>query len=661
MVITPPRDTNVGLTGISINRMLPTNEDHIEMNASRLRRRPSFAALKIRFKRYFLTHAPRAIVNKARILREKQLNLRRPTRASSEFAQVDQTSPLHLPMAQVHFNLRVGTILDEFSYIAWAPEFNLIPISPEVSDEDIASLDFLLVESAWNGNDGDFKSHLTGFNAPSVEVKRIVSMCKRRGIPTVFWNKEDPAHFEDFVDTARLFDIVATSDSALVESYRSTLGHDNVIVIPFAAQPAVHNPARNGVNHSGDVAFAGTYFRDKFPDRRSQMDDLLGGAHDAAESYGVDFTIFSRHAGGELRYQFPKKWTKYVKGSLPYTQMLSAYRSYKVFLNVNSVTDSPSMCARRVFELAASGTPVISAPSKALPKFFGPDEIPYARSRKEAEHLIRAFSGSDLLRRKTAHKALRRVLEEHTYEHRARSLLKAIGIDASPPPKPVVSIVCSTNRDADLDHLLKQVAQQNYKHFELVVLGHGLKLNHDIETRAQSLGIERIKVLSAPNSWTLGQCLNELIKNCSGDIVAKFDDDDYYLSNYLRDQVNTLVRMNADLVGKSSLYVYLPTHGVIARRWPNKEHTWQEFVAGSTLVGWKEVFVEIPFRNRNQGEDSEFLIDLAGKGYRVYSSDSFNHIYVRGNSHHTWDISESEILANAQVETYGLNLNHVEV
>ena len=46
--------------------------------------------------------------------------------------------------------------------------------------------------------------------------------------------------------------------------------------------------------------------------------------------------------------------------------MLTAYKGYKVFLNVNSVVDSPSMCARRIFEINAAGTPVVTTPSAAV-------------------------------------------------------------------------------------------------------------------------------------------------------------------------------------------------------------------------------------------------------------------------------------------------------
>ena len=99
------------------------------------------------------------------------------------------------------------------------------------------------------------------------------------------------------------------------------------------------------------------------------MDLLLGGALDRTPG-GAELEIFSRQLGGNAEYQFPEPLDPHVVGSLTYAQTLSAYRAYKVFLNVNSVIDSPSMCARRIFEISASGTPVVSAPSQAIAQFL---------------------------------------------------------------------------------------------------------------------------------------------------------------------------------------------------------------------------------------------------------------------------------------------------
>ena len=75
---------------------------------------------------------------------------------------------------------------------------------------------------------------------------------------------------------------------------------------------------------------------------------------------------------------FPATLAERVVGSLPYRNLLTAYKNYKVFLNVNSVVDSPSMCARRIFEITAAGTPVISTPSEATRRVLSAIRAPPA-------------------------------------------------------------------------------------------------------------------------------------------------------------------------------------------------------------------------------------------------------------------------------------------
>src|SRR5690625_728750 len=89
---------------------------------------------------------------------------------------------------------------------------------------------------------------------------------------------------------------------------------------------------------------------------------------------------------------------------------------------------SPSMCARRIFEITASGTPVVSAPSPAIGEFFSADEVPQVTSREDAAHVVRALVRSRELRDRTVHRAQRRIWHEHTYAHRARQVLEAVGL-----------------------------------------------------------------------------------------------------------------------------------------------------------------------------------------------------------------------------------------
>ena len=606
-----------------------------------------------------LRRAPKPVIHRLRVVQKWMRKKRLRQTTAGGFPAVSSGTLLATPNREPHFHFVVGCILDEFSFAAWGAEFELVALQP---GETVPQIDFLLVESAWAGNSGAWSHQLTGEHAPSENLRDIIRECNARGVPTVFWNKEDPAHFEDFHETAGMFDYIATTDSNMLSQYQRLHPDSKVFLLPFAAQPALQNPARNTLpDDPGDIAFAGTYFRHKFQERRQQMDLLLGAAHRLSQQSDAKFTIFSRHAGGDSKYQFPAKWSKHVVGSLPYPEMLSAYRSFKVFLNVNSVTTSPSMCARRIFEISASGTPVISTESAALRSFFSPEEVPTVNSSEGAELTLRAFLNSNILRRRTAHLALRRVWQEHTYRHRAQVILQHLGLVESVENIPSVSVICSTNRDPRLSHLLQQVAAQSLAPVELCVLGHGIEIDEDFYTRARAMNISSVKILHRESSESLGSCLNALVESASGEIIAKFDDDDYYLPNYLLDQTNALINMDADLVGKGSIYFYLPDLNVIARRWKHQEHIWRNFVAGATFVGWKQTFTETPSADRTQGEDSDFLARLDRKGRKVYSSDSFNYLCIRGSTAHTWSISDAEILANSEIETIGKNIEHVEV
>lgn len=614
--------------------------------------------LKKALRKIALRVLPQSAVTRIRAMKH---SLKKPTPRERNFP--DLTNGIHGAPSRPtpRFQFKVVSILDEFSYTAWASEFDLIPVSSTGwRDQVDSSFDFLFVESAWAGNSGQWQYQLTGTNAPSDNLRSLIAHCQELGITTVFWNKEDPPHFKDFFATAALFDVIFTTDENMVPFYRRSLQHDNIHVLPFAAQPYVHNPARNQVSYAhGDVAFAGTYFQHKFPERREQMDLLLGAAAEEAAQGRFRLTIFSRHAGGDEKYQFPKQFDRWVSGSLPYSQMLAAYKSFKVFLNVNSVVDSGSMCSRRIFEIAASGTPVVSTPSKALALFFPEDEIPIARDKEQAARILRSLVSSPELRERMVHRVQRRIWENHTYEHRARTILEKLNLLDDKDPVPLVSIICSTNRDTGLTHLLDQVAEQSYKNIELHVLSHGISFDPDLAVRARERRIE-VTLHTAPAEKTLGACLNQLVRAAQGDIIAKFDDDDVYCANYLRDQVNTLRCSGADLVGKASIFFRLEDLEIIARRWPHKEHQWTDFVAGATFVGWAETFRQHPFRPVTRGEDSRFLEDLRRAGKHVYSSDRFNYMAVRSSiSSHTWDISDAEILSYSSVETFGSGIKHI--
>jgi hypothetical protein len=315
------------------------------------------------------------------------------TRYAELEAESDRRLSVELPEVELpdgptaRPELPVATILDRFSATALRYEWRQIEVGPDDWRQTVEREPprLLFVESAWRGNGDRWRDVLVGRDTErKVPLAELVRWCRNGGIPTVFWNKEDPPNFERFIDAARLFDWVYTVDGDRIPAYHEILGHERVGLLGFGAQPRIHNPIAVPGGRRHDVAFAGTYFPGKHPARREQMETVLAPARD----FGVH--IYSRIIQEQdPRFHWPPEYQPHLVGSLPYERMLAAYKSYKLFLNVNSVTESPTMCARRVFELSACSTPVLSGYSRAIGEVFG-DLIPVSKSAEETPESRRA-------------------------------------------------------------------------------------------------------------------------------------------------------------------------------------------------------------------------------------------------------------------------------
>lgn len=562
-------------------------------------------------------------------------------------------------------DVTAAVIMDDFSAGAFAREWNIIRISrsgwlEQIRDREV---DLLLVESAWHGNNDEWATLIGKHAKQAPELMEVVTWCRASGIPTVFWNKEDPPHFATFIGTAKLFDHVLTTDSEKIPSYQRDLGHKSVTVMPFAAQTEIHTPARNGIERGiRDVAFGGMYFQHKYKERRDQMDLLLGGAIDAEAKTGSRLEVFSRYLGSDEKYQFPGELGERVVGSLPYEKMLSAYRAYKLFLNVNTVTNSPTMCARRLFEIPACGTPVVTTPSKAVGEYFASDEILVADSRKQAENLVRTMLNSPELRDRTVHRAQRRIWDQHTYAHRAEAILDLAAPEIHRPiSKPAVSILAPTKRPHQIEHILEMVASQRGLEKQLVLLTHGFSVSPDRLDRWRKNYDFDILYAEQTMDNSLGEILNNGVRMADGDVLSKMDDDDFYAPEYLADLVRALFFSRAELVGKGAHFMHLAERDMVLLRQPELEHRYVQRVIGPTLTGNREVFIAHPFADRTRGEDSQFMDDLVNAGGSIYATDRFNFCQMRGGADHTWAVHDQAFLATGRVETFGDPEPHVTV
>ena len=264
----------------------------------------------------------------------------------------------------------VAAILDTFTEYSLQYEANLLLMSPKHwrAQMEKTRPAFLFVESAWRGNNGGWRKRIVRYeDVEDNPLRELLQYCRSEGIPTAFWNKEDPPHFDNFIGAAREFDFVFTSDADCVPRYREALGHDRVYPLPFAAQPRVHNPSRERGWPRYPVCFAGTWMPRRYPERAETLRYLL----EPAVQHGLH--VFDRNLSRidfGTDYRFPDRYKEAIRGTLTYEEMLTAYRCYDVMLNVNTVAESPTMFARRVFESLACGTPVISSESVGMSRML---------------------------------------------------------------------------------------------------------------------------------------------------------------------------------------------------------------------------------------------------------------------------------------------------
>lgn len=329
-------------------------------------------------------------------------------------------------------DLRVATIVDPFTRACLEPECTLLAVDARTWRLQLATFapQLLFVESTWRGAHDSWKKKVASYPDHHDETLfEVVRYCRRRSIPTVFWNKEDPVHFDRFLATAQHFDHVFTTELACVERYRAA-GCARVSTLLFAAQPALHFPPAAGSTRDDVVCFAGSYGEAELGARRTDLEALLDGAVDATAA-GRLVILDRQAAAGSATNAFPERFRRFVQPGVDYQTLADLQRRYKVFLNVNAVRDSRTMFSRRVFELLASGAAVVSSPNAGISELFG-DVVAIARDRAEAAVQIRRFLADDHHRETVAKRGIDLIAAAHTYAHRMHEVCDAVGLARGP-------------------------------------------------------------------------------------------------------------------------------------------------------------------------------------------------------------------------------------
>jgi O-antigen biosynthesis protein len=180
---------------------------------------------------------------------------------------------------------------------------------------------------------------------------------------------------------------------------------------------------------------------------------------------------------------------------------------------------------------------------------------------------------------------------------------------------PLVSCIMPTyNRRPFVPLALSYFESQDYPNKELIVLDDGSDPVGDLVE-----GLAGVRYLRLPARVTIGAKRNQGCAEAQGEIVAHWDDDDWYAPDRLRYQVAPLLSGEADVTGLVNAFVLALPDGVF---WTTQPRLHQRMfvgdVHGGTLVYRKTLWQEgLRYPDVNLAEDAALLQQAMGRGRRL--------------------------------------------
>ncbi|MDD3164312.1 MAG: glycosyltransferase [Oscillospiraceae bacterium] len=349
---------------------------------------------------------------------------------------------------------RIGLVCDEFFYESISAAADFVFLTPDNWEAVVAEgLDVLLFVSAWRGLHGQWRglaslSQLKE-NPKRAVAKAMLERCREKGIPTVFYSKEDPPNYELFLDFAKVCDYVFTSARECVPYYESDCGKEHVEAVCFGINPLYHNPIGFHQGEKEDcVLFSGSWMR-KYPDRCKELAVIFDGILDA----GHALHIIDRNYPDNPAYRFPNPYFQYVSPALDHDTLQKIHKRFDWAVNINSVKGSETMFANRAFELQANGVLLLSNFSVGVNSILPSVQMVYDAS--EVAGIMSTMSADARYERQIA--GIRSVMTGHSCFDRIAQLLGPTGLSAAQPVRRILVLA-----DTLTAHVEESFARQTY-------------------------------------------------------------------------------------------------------------------------------------------------------------------------------------------------------
>jgi len=257
-------------------------------------------------------------------------------------------------------NYNIAIISDLYMFNFYKDSFSKVYYLTPENYKDIlenTKIDLFIYVTSWKGIDSDEWKGIKYREKPKKAFEDIVHILRKNNIKLVFQTIEDPSNYDYFLPIAKEFDYIFTSDTDMIPKYKKDLAHQNVFYGEYGFNPLVNNPIDSFKYNLEDIFFAGSYttrYKERCEDNNIIMDSIKNSDFEliiADRNYGID----------DESLKFP---SKYIFNVIPaFSDHITLQKIHKLFkysINLNSIKQSPTMCAMRVYELQAQATNIIS-------------------------------------------------------------------------------------------------------------------------------------------------------------------------------------------------------------------------------------------------------------------------------------------------------------
>jgi len=240
---------------------------------------------------------------------------------------------------------------------------------------------------------------------------------RRDGVTTAMWFVEDYNLFTYWKAFAPMYDIFAVIQKGQIFDDLAAIGQPNVLYLPLAAQPDFHKPlmltAVDKRKYGSEISFMGA----GYANRRAAFRELVHR----------DFKIW----GTEWEGDHVLEPLVQLKGArIRPEDCVKIFNATKINLNLHSSIQASELVTfgdfvnPRTFELAACEAFQLVDKRTLMAEAFADDELSTFDSMEDLIEKIEYFSTRPDERQVVARKSRERVLKEHTYVHRMRSLIQ---------------------------------------------------------------------------------------------------------------------------------------------------------------------------------------------------------------------------------------------